>query len=471
MTDSRRSRWFVTGARAATGAVLSAGIVVAVVLAVNAPWPTVTREPVAISAVPTASDTVGACDGGMLVAGRSAGAAGEITVAAAQTPLVAAGGPYSQVQLTADDVNGLEGVPAFVAEPVDGAAVPLAAAAAARVSADDIAGFALDACRTPLFDSWLVGGSTRTGETDLVLLANPGDVAATVELTVYGVTGPETPPGGTGLAVPARSQIVIPLSGIARGQDSPVVRVTATGAPVRASLQSSIVRTLAPGGIDQQSAVALPERTQVIPGLVVTTRPTASATLESTTIARLLAPASDGEAEVTVRAVGRADPVLEPVTVPLTTGVPLQLELPGLQTGSYAVTVAASVPVGAAVWQTTGFGAGADIAWLTSAPELTRPTLIAVPGGPLPRLHLVNLGESDVELQLRIVEGAGSDATVSVPGGGGVAVPIARDTVWEIDAGGAPGIHGQVTMSGTRALAGYAVWPSDAAADPVTVYP
>lgn len=470
MSESRRTRWFVTGARAATGAVLSAGIVVAVALAVTAPWPTITREPVAISAVPTPSDTVGVCDGGILVAGRSAGAAGEITVAAGQTPLVGAAGPFEEMQLTADDVDGLAGVAAFAAPPVDGAAVPLAAAAAARVDADDIAGFALDACRTPLFDSWLVGGSTRTGETDLVLVANPGEVTATVELTVFGVTGPEVPPGGSGVAVPARSQIVIPLAGLARGQDSPVVRVTATGAPVRASLQSSIVRTLAPGGVDQQSAVARPAKTQVIPGVVVTARP-ASATLESTTVARLLAPLDDGEAEVTVRAVGRADSAGEPVSVPLTAGVPLDLELPGLQIGTYAVTVEATVPVVAAVWQTTGFGEGADFAWLTAAPELTRSTLIAVPGGPLPRLHLVNRGASDVEVQIRIVEGSGTDATVSVPGGGAVAVPIARDTVWEIDPGGASGIHGQVTMSGSEALAGYAVWPSDAAADPVTVYP
>ena len=87
------------------------------------------------------------------------------------------------------------------------------------------------------------------------------------------------------------------------------------------------------------------------------------------------------------------------------------------------------------------------------------------------RPKTVSTTAGDVEVQIRIVEGAGTDATVSVPGGGAVAVPIARDTVWEIDPGGASGIHGQVTMSGSEALAGYAVWPSDAAADPVTVYP
>ena len=471
MSESRRIRWFATGARAATGAVLSVGAAVAVGLAVAGPWPTVAHEPVAILAVPTASDTIAVCDGGVLVAGRTAGRAADITVAAPQTPLIGAGGPFQDRSLAADDVDGMAGVPAFAARPVDGVAVPLAAAADARVTADDIAGFALDACRTPLFDSWLVGGSTRTGHTDLVLLANPGEVTATVDLTVFGVTGPQVPPGGSGIAVPARSQLVVPLSGLARGQDSPVLRVTATGGPVRASLQSSIVRTLEPGGIDQQSAVAAPAQTQIIPGLVVTSRPATEGAMESPTVARLLAPTADGEAEVTVTAAGRSDPVLGPIAVPLTAGIPVALELPGLDVGSYAVAVQASVPVVAAVWQTTGFGEGDDYAWLTAAPELTRPTLVAVPAGPLPRLHLVNRGDSDVTVEVRLVEGSGTDASVAVPGGGAVSVPVARDTVWEIDPGGAEGLHGQVTMSGTRALAGYAVWPSDAAADPITVYP
>ena len=471
MNEARRVRWFATGARAATGAVLSAGAVVAVAVAVAGPWPTVAHEPVAVSAVPTPSDTIAVCDGGILVAGRAADRADEIAVAAVQTPLVGAEGAFEERALTADGVAGLPGVPAFTAAPVGDAAVPLSAAAAGRVGAADIAGFAVDACRTPLFDSWLVGGSTRTGETDLVVLANPGDVAATVELTVFGVNGPDVPPGGSGVAVPARSQIVIPLSGLARGQDSPVLRVTASGAPVRASLQSSIVRTLAPGGVDQQSVVAVPARIQVIPGVVVTRNQPRGGTMESTTVARLLAPAGDGQAQVTVTAIGRAEPVLGPIQVPLTEGVPVALELPGLAIGSYAVTVEATVPVVSAVWQTTGFGQGDDFAWMTAAPELVRPTLIVVPSGPLPRLHLVNRGDSDVSVQVRLIEGAGADATVSVPGGGAAAVPIARDTVWEIDPGAAEGVYGQVTMSGTRTLAGYAIWPSDAAADPVTVYP
>ena len=66
------------------------------------------------------------------------------------------------------------------------------------------------------------------------------------------------PPGGAGVVVPPRSQGVVPLAGLAIGEERPVVRVQATGAPVQASLQSSITRTLTAGGVDQVGALAQP---------------------------------------------------------------------------------------------------------------------------------------------------------------------------------------------------------------------
>ncbi|WP_448887346.1 DUF5719 family protein, partial [Enterobacter hormaechei] len=107
------------------------------------------------------------------------------------------------------------------------------------------------ACRPPLAESWLVAGASTTGANDLVVLANPGDVAATVQLSVYGANGVSTPPSGAGLVVPARGQRVVPLAGLLLGEASPVVRIVATGAPVQAYLQASLTRTLLPGGSDQ----------------------------------------------------------------------------------------------------------------------------------------------------------------------------------------------------------------------------
>src|SRR3546814_6297364 len=66
-----------------------------------------------------------------------------------------------------------------------------AAAGSSSVEAADLRGFAASACRPPLLESWLVGGATTTGSGDLVVLSNPGTVAATVQITVYGASGPQ----------------------------------------------------------------------------------------------------------------------------------------------------------------------------------------------------------------------------------------------------------------------------------------
>ncbi|HCU77031.1 MAG TPA: large extracellular alpha-helical protein, partial [Microbacterium sp.] len=54
-------------------------------------------------------------------------------------------------------------------------------------------------------------------------LSNPGEVAATVTLTVYGAGGAEVPPGGGDIVVRPGAQRIIPLAGLALGEESPVV--------------------------------------------------------------------------------------------------------------------------------------------------------------------------------------------------------------------------------------------------------
>lgn len=453
----------MSGIRSTVSGVVAAGVAAAVAASVFlVPWPAVTHVPASVDAVPTPADTVAVCDGGIFAAGRTAGAAGTLTLAADQRPIVAADGEYAQSLLRSPAVERFGGAPVFVAPPQQREAAPLAAVASGRVLDADLAGFAVDACRTPLFESWLVGGSTTIGATDLVVLANPGDAVATVDITVYGTADPFSPPGGTGLVVPAGTQLVVPLSGIAGGEASPVLRVTAAGAPVRASLQASIIRTLEPGGIDQQSAVRASAGRVVIPGLIVTPVPE-SLTDDTPTILRLLAPGGDGSAVVSVRSAA-GDALMES-TVPLTAGTPVEFELRELPVGTYTVVVDATMPIVGAVWQTTGFGEGDDFAWFTAAPALSGSTLLAVPEGPQPVLHLANPGEDDVQVVLR----GASEREVLVPAGGTAAVSLPPETTWELDPGGE--VHAQVTLAGSGALAGYAVWPSDAAAQPLRVYP
>lgn len=460
------------GARAAVGIAVTVVFVLGATAAALFPWPEVAREPVAVTAIPEPEASVLACAGPVLALGRDAGDAGALTLAAGQSVVAATGAgsaPAEAATLLVPDVVDGRGPDAFTAAPKDRTRTDVAAAGSASVADPDLAGFAASACTPPLMESWLVGGSAITGAADLVLLTNPGTVAARVDLTVYGAAGPAQPASGTGIVVPAGTQRILPLAGLARGEQSPVIRVTSSEAPVHAALQASITRTLVPGGVDQVGATAAPAGTQVIPAFSVTTDPGDEGASDTTTLLRLLAPSAGAEASVTVSRVGARGVVDEPRTVTLDAGIPLELELDGLGVGAYSVRVEASGPVVAAVWETTGFGQGADFAWYTAADALEVPSLFAVADGSAPVLTLTNDGDADVVAEVAAEAGAGEATDVTVPAGGGARLALRSGTVYRLVSGG-PKVRANVTYSGAGALAGYAVLPADAAAAAIVVY-
>ncbi len=465
-----RMRVALGGARMVTGLAASAALVVAVMLATMTGWPTLHRAPVVVAAVPAPAAASAVCAGALLATGRVVTDATTITVAAPVLPFAAASaGRPAQLPLAMPDVDGEAGAVAFIAAPHGGAATAVTGAQSASVISDDLTGFAADACRPALFDSWLVGGAATTGSADLVLLANPADVAATVQLTVYGTAGAVVPPGAAALTVPPHAQRALPLAGLALGMPSPVVRVTATGAPVRASLQSSIVRTLVPGGVDQESAIAGTATQQVIPGVTVTALPGQAGASNVATVVRMLSPGRSGTGTVTVTAVGAAAPALRPTAVPLAADTPTEVELGGLVPGAYTVTVTADTPVVAAAWQATGFGAGSDFAWFTSAPALDGPAPVAVPAGVAPVLQLTNTARTAVTVA--VGQDGGATVQVGVPASGSASLPLAPLSSWRLDPGGATGVHAAVVFAAPGAIAGFAVWPPDAAAGAMRVYP
>ena len=479
MSDRRVFRWATTSARLLIGTAVSIVAVVAVVTAVSVPWPTVTREPLSVPATPAPAASVIACDGALLSIGRDPTDAAAVTIAAPQSVVVGVGEgpPPAEQRLETTDVG--PGPLAFTAPPIGDQAIDVAAIGAATASADDLSGFAAAACRPPLLDSWLVGGSGATGAADLVLLANPGTVPATVQLTVYGAAGPQTPPGGVDLVIPPGTQRVVPLAGIALGEETPVVRVSAVGAPIRASLQASITRTLTPGGVDQVGPVAQADTSAVITGITVARRSAGEdaaggaggaldEAADDVTVLRMLAPSAAATARVTVTAVGNGEPVREPQEVALEAGMPLELALDGLNAGSYTVAVEAESPVVAAVWQATGVRAGDDFAWYTPAPEVSVESLFATPGGPTPSLSVVNPSNEPVAVAVTAIDG-GSPLELTVPANGSVAVRLSARTVYRLQPE-AP-VRAGLSLAGDGALAGVPVWPADIATPEVVVYP
>ncbi len=466
--DRRLFRWATTSARLLSGTLVAIGFVIAVVTAVSVPWPPVVREPVRIDVVPVPAASVLVCDGSLLAIGRRAEQADELSVAAAAQ--LAGGAPEGWPEavnstLPSPDVADAEGAPVFVAEPASGQRSPAAFASSATVSAPDLRGFAASDCRAPSLESWLVGGSGLLGAADLLSLSNPGDVPAAIEVTVHGATGAAVPPGGR-LVVPARTQRVLPLAGLALGEEQPVLRVSATGAPVQASLQTSMMRTLIPGGVDQVGSIAVPEATLTVTGVtVLEQRGDAS---DATTIVRMLSPSADATATVTVTRADSGQPVGEPRTVALTGGIPAELALENLQAGTFTVHVEATAAIVGAVWNATGFGEGADFAWHTPSGLIDAPTRFASAVGP--GLRLVLTGQAaDTVVQIASADGAFT-TEVAVAAGQTAEVRIPANQLFTLDPGAA-GIRAAVSYATESALGAYPVMPADAAAPAIAVYP
>ncbi|GAB3280272.1 DUF5719 family protein [Microbacterium lacusdiani] len=455
----------IAAARVVVGAAVAVGSVIAVTAAAALPWPEVATEPRALEVAPRPAETVLACDGPVLALGRVPEDAAALSVAAPADVTAGddAGGQPRSDALGQPGVAGEAGALRLVQAPTGREPVSVAAATSATLGDEDLAGFTASACRPAQMESWIVGGDTETGTTGILLIANPGDVNATVQVTSYGVMGPVTPPGADAIPVPARTQLALPVAGFAGDEQSPVLRITATGAPVRASLQSSLVRTLDPGGVDSQPSVR-PALVQVIPGLTVTGD--VAETEGASTIVRLLSE-GDTPATITVRDQD-GEQAIEPQHVDLAAGAPVEVELDGLDEGDYTVTVAADAPAVAAVWQTTGFGAGADFAWHTPSPAITESTLVAVPRGDDAALHLANPSDEDVTVS---VAGVGDEPKeFDVPAGGAAKIGVRGDRLYTVDPAGAS-LHAAVGFAGESALASVGVWPDAAHPRPVTVYP
>lgn len=464
MSRTSPRRAVATGARLAAGIVVSAACVAGAVLAIPAAWPTVAHTPAHTTITPVAGTTLLTCTGAFLALGRDAAQASQLTVAA--TPNVvsgaAAGSELTPAEIAVTGVSGATVAPGFTAAPDGRDPARVAAAESITLSADDLSGFAASACRPPSMESWVVGGAGTTGSNDVLLIANPGAVTATVTLTEYGSAGGTH---SSELVVPAGTQSAVPLAAGSAGESSPVVKVTSSGAPVRAALQSSLIRVLDPVGIDVQDAIPQPQQAFSLLGVraVVGSDDDDNAS----TAVRLLAPDADATVTLQPRSAANGSTVGDPKTVKLRAGQVGSVNFSALKPGLYAIDVTSTSPVVAAAWQTTGTARGSDFAWMTPAPEITGSTAFAVADGPSPQLHLQNASDQATTVELAPVDGGAAQRVVLQPGGAAT-VAVSASTTYTLSS--ATAVRAAVVYFGAGKLAGYPVWATDAAAAPITVY-
>lgn len=448
-------------ARIIGGLVIAAGATLAVAAAVMVPIGESTQSRPAVTAQPAPGTTLLGCSGPILAIGRDATNAQALSVAATVTYLT------SEPPGLRDEAIALENIAdvtatMFAVDPVDGEHIAASAAGSARVAAPDLAGFAAYACQPAAMQSWIVGADATTGTTGIVTLTNPGEVTATVDITVYGVAGPQSVPGSSGIVVAAKSTVAVDLASLAGDELGPVLRVDAHDTPVLVNLQSGLVRTLVTGGVDVQSAVAAPTLTQVVAGIEVSDAGNGAMEFQR---ARLLSPETTTTARVALRTVGATEDAFL-TTVALEGGIPADVELPALPAGSYVMTVTALQPVVAGVWSTTGYQGGSDFAWATAAPALSvGQTPFTVADGESASVTLANAGDTAAQVAVSTSRG---EREYTIEPGSAVSIAVASLTNGTITVNSA-NVHAAVSYAGAHAIASYPIWPADAAAPPVVV--
>ena len=472
----------ILGARVATGAI---GIAVAAVVVTSAalvPLPTVTAVAPSqlVVPVPTAQQLV--CPGAVLRLSDDSGQ-GATEASAIGSPDFATDASTGGVSITPLDesdagTGGTAAAPQLISTPPDPAdptqRILISGAQAQTVNEGDFVGLAASTCASASADTWLVGGATVVGRTTLLTLSNPTEVPATVDLNLFGETGPITAPGTSGIVVPASGQRVLSLAGFAPEVESPVVHVTSTGGQVVAELQESIVRGLVPGGVDVFGASVQPSLDTVIPGLTIS----GAADIENNlgigpgyedlqTVLRVFVP---GEQDATTSvSVIPEDGTSTGTSFEFTfdAGRVMDVPIPELADGRYTVSVSSDVPLLSAARASAASGTKTDFAWLAASPLLSEVAQVTIAPGPSPVLHLAN--PTDENVTVTLVTSGSDDVTVDIAAGASANVKVKAESTYSLE--GFTSLHAAVSVLGSAAIAHYTVAPPGAGSSPILIYP
>jgi hypothetical protein len=277
-------------------------------------------------------------------------------------------------------------------------------------------------CAAAGASAWFVGASTAAGRRDRLVLTNPEDIPAVVDLDFWDEKGPVAqPPNSTGIDVPALGVVTIPLDGMTAGHQRLAIAVTATSGRVSAVVHDIDEQGIKPRGVDWIAPVAAPTRFVLIPGV-------ADGRLGRTL--QLLVP-GETDAIVKLRVLtpnnSFAPAALD--TVELRAGQVAQYDLSKAgETAASALVVTADRPVVASVRLTRAVKGTADIAYATAAPALSAPALIPSgvgPQGTTTRLILAApRGDAEVVVTLLGAGGVASKPTV-------VKIPAARAVLFD----------------------------------------
>ncbi|CAN5129540.1 DUF5719 family protein [soil metagenome] len=464
--------------RVATSVVVLALGVGTVAAAALLPLPQHAAGVPSVTVTPEASDQTRVCPGPLLKIADSAGsgAQGAPTLSPVGAPALVTGATPASTDIitsklaTPDSSAGGSSPTTLTAPGANG--VLLAGSQSLQVTDGELVGLASSECAEATPDSWLVAGSTTTGRTSFVVLSNPSDVVSSVTLAIFGETGLISAPGTSGITVQPHSQRVLSLAGFAPNMVSPVIHVVSTGGNVLASLQSSVIRSLTPGGVDVAGPTAGPALTQTISGVqVVSTsaiaeRATDPAASDLPATLRVYVPGAAGATlAVTLKSetLGVADTT---VNYSATGGIVTEFPFPSLTDDTYSITVASDQPVVVGARSAVVSG-GIDYAWYQSSPALAGSFVFATATGPNPKLQLVNTGQTDAAVTVTPTAG-GAPQSLTVAAHSAAGVPLVDHTVYSVSTT-AP-VAASVGYLGDGLVSAFALSPASPLASPITIY-
>ena len=302
-------------------------------------------------------------------------------------------------------------VPQFFAQPAS--AGFLGGVSLQNIDTPFVRGLQASTCDEPASELWLVAGSTTTGRQGVVTLSNPGSVQATVDLELFGESGPIAAPSARGILLQPGERRVFALSGLTPDETSPVIRVVSAGTPVAAALHLSLTRGLQPDGADVVSPQLPPSTVRVLPGVWLESEDQLSLVSgvegydDIEPVLRLLSPESNASVDVVV-----TRPVTGEVTntVRLEAGKVFDVALAGLGQGNASVTVRSDQPVVAGLRHSAVSEGQTDLAWMGSAPIIEGLGSVVVPAGVEAVLQVASVGEEAVGVSFARVQNDGATA-------------------------------------------------------------
>jgi hypothetical protein len=122
-------------------------------------------------------------------------------------------------------------------------------------------------CEAPKTEAWFVGGSTQVGDSLTLVMANPDDTPALVDVVAWTSDGPADPRPGRGISIPPRKRAAFPLDQIAPDKEWLAVHVIVQRGRVAAAIRHARLDGRTPKGVEWVPQAQPPAATVVVPGL------------------------------------------------------------------------------------------------------------------------------------------------------------------------------------------------------------